>query len=42
MQTMEQALKDLARRREITREQAILASRNPNLFDDESTRRPAR
>ncbi len=42
MQTMEQALKDLARRREITREQAILASRNPNLFDEDATRRPAR
>jgi twitching motility protein PilT len=39
MQTMEQALKDLVRRREITREQAIYAAQNPNLFEDE---RPAR
>lgn len=34
MQTMEQALKDLARRREITRDQAIQAANDPKLFDD--------
>ena len=39
MQTMEQSLKDAARRREITREAAIHASRNPNLFDDDGPRR---
>ena len=39
MQTMEMALKDLVRRREITREQAIHAAQNPNLFDDERAAR---
>ncbi len=39
MQTMEQSLKDLVRRREITREQAIHASHNPNLFDDDHSGR---
>ena len=39
MQTMEMALKDLFRRREITREQAIHAAQNPNLFDDERAAR---
>ena len=34
MQTAEQALKDLARRREITRDEAIQAANNPKLFDD--------
>lgn len=42
MQTMEQALKELVRRREITRDQAIYAAQNPNLFEDErAARRPS-
>ncbi len=42
MQTMEMALRTLALRREITREQAIRACNNPDLFnnDDNSRRRP--
>jgi twitching motility protein PilT len=45
MQTMEMALRNLALRREITRDQAILASNNPELFSGEDGRRqrpPAR
>ena len=42
MQTMEMALRTLALRREITREQAIHAANNPDLFngEDGSRRRP--
>ena len=42
MQTMEMALRTLALRREITREQAILACNSPDMFnnDDIGRRRP--
>lgn len=39
MQTMEMALRELALRRYITREVAINHCNNPNLFDDDDTRR---
>lgn len=39
MQTMEMALRNLALRREITRDQAILACGNPELFNSEDARR---
>ena len=38
MQTMEMALRALAQKRDITRQQAIIASNNPDLFSDEPRR----
>jgi twitching motility protein PilT len=40
MQTMEMALRAAALRREITRDQAIAAANNPELFTSEDARRP--
>ena len=39
MQTMDDALRALAWKRDISPKQAILASGNPKLFDDEESRR---